>query len=192
MNHLAHAFLSPDSGGEQAGNILADFITPGGELPEPVRAGVSLHREIDAFTDRHPEFKACAQFLPQSQRRYAPVIIDVCFDFMLAENWHSYAPHPLGSLVEDRCRNLESWIEQIPLRYPGHIRRMVERRWLIDYSDPSHLDRVFDGLSRRARPGNPLEEAPDALRDNWEALHSRFASFFADLWNTFPKWRRST
>ena len=55
MNLLAHLHLSAGlSAEETAGNVLADFLPNDLVAPPGIDRGITLHRKIDGFTDRHP------------------------------------------------------------------------------------------------------------------------------------------
>ncbi len=60
MNFLAHLYLSADDPEIQLGNFIGDFVR-GRDLSSRfspgIVKGISLHREIDEFTDRHPIVK---------------------------------------------------------------------------------------------------------------------------------------
>lgn len=78
MNHLAHAFLAPDSPEARVGSILGDFVrgVRVEALPENVRRGVRHHFAVDRFTDRHPEVLASKAVFSRERRRFAGVALD--------------------------------------------------------------------------------------------------------------------
>ncbi len=65
MNLLAHALLSPADPGILIGNLTADWIKGRARnaLPRDLRAGIALHRQIDAFTDTHALVEQCSELL---------------------------------------------------------------------------------------------------------------------------------
>ena len=92
MNHLAHFVLSNNDDDLAIGNFVADFIT-NRQLPnftEGVQRGIWLHRAIDAFTDSHPVVKQSTKRLHPFHHKYAPVIVDIYYDFLLAKNWDKF------------------------------------------------------------------------------------------------------
>ena len=56
MNYLAHIFLSGNDRCIQIGNFIGDGVKGDGykQYPRKFQQGILLHREIDAFSDRHP------------------------------------------------------------------------------------------------------------------------------------------
>lgn len=176
MNFLAHALLSPDDDEIRAGNVCADLIkgrmegiaTPG------IVTGVALHRAIDRFADRHPEFRACMSHVAPPRRRYARVIVDVFFDHCLARSWARYSPVSLDSFVEQVCARTARQVDLLPIRDRGRLERMLEDRWLGMYATRAGLDRAFAGLARRARFGHRLAEAAADLDRHYPAMETSF------------------
>ena len=183
MNFLAHALLSPDDVAIRAGNVCADFIKcsiDGIEHPG-IASGVALHRAIDRFADRHPAFRASMDHVAQPRRRYARVIVDVFFDHCLARSWARYSAVGLDSFVERVCRELERLADNIPVRDRTRFTRMVESRWLGIYSTRAGIDRVFEGLARRARFGHQLADAAIDLDRHYPAIEASFHTLMPAL-----------
>ncbi len=187
MNHLAHALFSPADPEIQVGNIMADMIRrdPGMNLAPGIQAGIQLHQRLDRFVDAHEGLKSARGLISDSRRRYAPVLLDVFFDFYLASLWENSNLPPLGTLVDQRCREMERHLETLPLHYPNAIRRMVINRWITYYGDPHHLKTVINGLSRRARPGNPLLGADLEYKGREALFQPVFKQLLVDLMSTF-------
>ncbi|BAN98626.1 hypothetical protein E05_38600 [Plautia stali symbiont] len=63
MNFLAHLHLAPLADSLLLGNLLADFVRGNVEAqwPQPVVAGIALHRRIDVLTDNLPEVRSARQ-----------------------------------------------------------------------------------------------------------------------------------
>ena len=101
MNFLAHCCLSGDSEAVMFGNFIADFIKGrGGEsYPGDVYRGIILHREIDAFTDRHRQVAQSKRRLWPRHRHYSTVIVDIIYDHFLARNWQEYSAIPLADFA---------------------------------------------------------------------------------------------
>ena len=92
MNFLAHSFLSFGDPDLVVGNYLGDFVKnrqiP--KLPEAVQSGVLLHRAIDSFTDRHHLVKKATKLLHADFSKYAPVVLDIYFDYILSKHWPQF------------------------------------------------------------------------------------------------------
>ena len=59
MNYLAHSYLA-FSEEQIVGQFLEDVIPNRDRFsfPEGMQQGITLHREVDTFTDAHPEIQA--------------------------------------------------------------------------------------------------------------------------------------
>ena len=94
MNYLAHLYLSQPTVDSHYGNLLGDFRkgVNVAALPFSVQQGLQNHYLVDRFTDSHPEVMAAKQVFPKSQRRFAPVALDMIFDHFLIKNYllHCY------------------------------------------------------------------------------------------------------
>ena len=73
MNFLAHAVLSFERPEIMVGNFIADFVKGNAylEYPQSVRNGIMLHREIDKFTDQHPQVKKSKKRLYKQFSHYS-------------------------------------------------------------------------------------------------------------------------
>ena len=92
MNFLAHIFLSHQNEDWMIGNLIADFISNKDlkELKTGVREGVMVHRYIDTYTDKHEAVKSSVRRLRFVYHKYAPVVADIYYDYLLIKNWNSY------------------------------------------------------------------------------------------------------
>ena len=66
MNYLAHIFLSGNDRCIQIGNFIGDGVKGDGykQYPRKFQQGILLHREIDAFSDRHPLVREAVGTMP--------------------------------------------------------------------------------------------------------------------------------
>ncbi len=195
MNHLAHFFLSGDNDDLAIGNFVADFIT-NRELPnytEEVKRGIMLHRAIDAFTDAHPMVKQSTKRLHPFHHKYAPVIVDVYYDFLLAKNWAKYTPsrlsrdmlsvghanlrdftHKMYKLLTDRALELP---EKLQKRLP----RMIADDWLMRYTTYEGQHSAFLRIQKATSfPGN-FDKAAGNLELFLDEFDTEFNAFFPDL-----------
>lgn len=74
------------------GSLLPDLLRPCTRrvidaLPPVVRDAALQHRAVDAFTDAHPRFQRSRQRLLPEHGRFAPVLIDVFYDHLLARDF---------------------------------------------------------------------------------------------------------
>jgi acyl carrier protein phosphodiesterase len=185
MNHLAHFFLSGDDEDVTIGNFIADFIT-NKDLPaltEGVKRGVMLHREIDAFTDAHPVVKQSTHRLHPFHHKYAPVIVDIYYDYLLAKNWSKFSPPSVT--VEDFTQKmyvlLEKRKQDLPEKLRKRIHHMIADNWLMKFTTFDGLEEAFARVERAAAfPGN-FGNAAEHLMLFLDDFDAEFLAFFPDL-----------
>lgn len=93
MNYLAHILLSNNKSQIQVGNFIGDFVK-GKKLnhfPKKIAKGIILHRKIDEYTDSHPVVRETVAFMRPTFGRYSAIILDMYFDFLLANNFRLYS-----------------------------------------------------------------------------------------------------
>lgn len=166
------------------GNYLGDFITNKQlkELPKGVQEGIRLHRFIDTYTDTHPLVKVGTKMLHPSMHKYAPVVIDIYFDFLLSKHWNLFHEWDIERFCSGIYKTLMAFDGPMPAFMLGRRRRMVESRWLEDYQTYQGLDKVFTFLSKRAKFSSNLLQASQVLKELENALESQvFLPFFPVL-----------
>ena len=185
MNHLAHFVLSGDDDDLAIGNFVADFIT-NRQLPdftEGVQRGIHLHRAIDAFTDAHPVVKQSTKRLHPFHHKYAPVIVDIYYDFLLAKNWERYAPPSLkmSDFIENVYKLLKKRHNELPEKLKKRLPYMIKNNWLMTYTTLEGLNDTFERVERQAAfPGN-FGNAAHHLEVYMEEFDEEFNNFFPDL-----------
>ncbi len=183
MNFLAHTYLSFGEPGLIVGNYLGDFVTNKmmHTLPMEVQSGVMLHRSIDSYTDRHPVVKEGTKMLHPTMGKYAPVVLDIYFDYLLSKFWEDYEEVSLTAYCKHSYKVLMEYQSVMPDIISDRAERMVADRWLENYQHYRGLERVFGFLSRRARFESNLGDAPAVLKGLEGPLGSVFNRFFPDL-----------
>ena len=108
MNFLAHLYLSGNNENTIIGNFIANHVKGNGiNKYEPgIRNGIILHREIDWFTDSHPQFLISKKRLTPTYRKYAGVIIDMYYDHFLSAYWDVYSEEPIISFTKRMYRTM--------------------------------------------------------------------------------------
>ncbi len=186
MNHLAHFVLSNDDDDLKIGNFIADFIS-NKDMPlytEGVQKGILLHRKIDAFTDTHPVVKQSTKRLHPYHHKYAPVIVDIYYDFLLAKNWNLYFD-PSVSLrlfIDEIYKLLKIRHLELPIGLRKRIDYMIDEDWLMQYSTYEGLQKAFERIEKAAAfPGN-FGNAAAHLEQFLPEFDAEFRAFFPQLW----------
>lgn len=183
MNFLAHLFLSCDEEPILVGNFLADFIRNRDlpQFPSSVVRGIRLHRKIDTYTDNHPIVRRAARGLYASHGKYAPVIIDVFYDYFLAKNWRLYTEQPLTDFTTYIYTVLRNHLHLMPAGLQERTRHMIADDWLMSYTTYKGLERTFHRMQRRVSRPALLEGAVETLRAQEEDMERAFNLFFPDV-----------
>ena len=190
MNFLAHCFLSCREEHLLVGNYLADFLNlkEAQQLTPEIQQGISLHRAIDRFTDEHPAVRQSILRLRPFHRKYAPVISDIFYDYLLAKNWQQFSKEDLRIFVDRVYRTLLAWTPFFPEDFQAQARHMIEADWLMSYTHYNGLGYTFLRLQRRISQPDQLENVLENLQSLENELERDFLDFFPDLMDVVDSW----
>ncbi len=173
MNYLGHLLVLPDAGLTTLGNLLGDFFKGRTDLIEhpDLRLGVTLHRQIDQFTDTHPIVLHSKARIGADRRRVAGVLVDIFYDHFLAQDL-----------------DIESFRDPL-LRHANHLpeklrdlpNRMISTRWLGSYSSVESIAYVLVRMQQRRARVTGLIGAEQDLLNHYDALREDCKAFFPDL-----------
>lgn len=187
MNFLAHAFLSGNDPDILFGNFVADSIK--GSMIErytpEVKQGVILHRAIDDFTDHHPVVRKSIERLQPAFRKYSGVVTDIYFDHFLAKYWSEYTDQDLSAFATRVYKLLIVRYASLPPRSKRILPWMIAQNWLVGYANLNDLQRVFNGMSRRARFDSGMDHAVGFLKIHYGEFLDDFRMFFPELMQEF-------
>ncbi len=184
MNYLAHLYFAEDTPESRVGNLMADFVR-GPVDRQPYRGavmrGMRSHVAVDRYTDGHDVVRESKALISRPRRRFAGIIVDVCYDHFLARNWPYFSDEPLSDFIERTYGSLRAYRGDIPPVMARVIRLMVKNDWLGGYREVSGIGRALDGLSTRLRRPNSLAGSAEELEANYEEMEGQFLRFFPDL-----------
>lgn len=182
MNYLAHLHLGGQRPGQLLGSLYGDFVKGRlqGQFPAEVEDAITLHRQIDVFTDRHGLVDVALSRFSLTRRRYAGIVLDVFFDHCLARDWALYAYSSLPAFTADVYRVLAAE-PQLPGRLAQIAPYMAADDWLGSYRDFAVLDQVLRGISRRLSRPEELAAAMQELERLYEPLSEDFRLFYPEL-----------
>ena len=183
MNFLAHMFLSCMDNELLIGNFLGDFIS-NKELSlfsEKIQEGVMLHRHIDSYSDNHADVLNSVRRLRPSQAKYAPVVVDVFYDFILANNWSKFTNQSLEEFSEYVTEVLKYHQDVFPEHVRKRTDRMIEAKWLVDYAKPERLKMILGFLDKRSTFPSAMTSAVEAYEKDYELYEQDFMKFFPDI-----------
>mgnify|MGYP002784603513 CR=1 FL=1 len=184
MNFLAHLYLSGSNPKLMVGNFIGDFVkgrTMVQQFEPEIIKGIELHRAIDAFTDTHPVVTQSKNRLRPMYRHYAPVIVDVFYDYYLARNWHLYHTVELSAFAVQAYTTLQFHHAILPERVQQMLPYMINGNWLVNYARVEGIQRALTGMSRRTTYISKMDEAINELRKYHDEFEEEFLTFFPQL-----------
>lgn len=180
MNYLAHSYLA-FSEEQIVGQFLEDVIPNRDRFsfPEGMQQGITLHREVDTFTDAHPEIQAAKKIFSPLVRLYSGAFVDVSMDYFLA-----------NSLSEDVLRNHAEKVYEILRKHeeflPEKLLRMVNSmekdNWLYNYKEDFGIKYSMQNVLNKAKYLEKDLAVFTIFLNNKPQLKQYFDSFFPDLY----------
>jgi len=180
MNFLAHLYLSGKNKEILIGNFIGDYVKGKEYLyyPENIRKGILLHRFIDSFTDQHPITKKSRKRISSNYSKYSGIVIDIFYDYFLANDWDNYYPEPLEDFVEDVFSILKSYYFTFPQGIRNWFPNFLRNNWLVTYSSIDGIEKVLHRMSSRTSLPDFTSFAIHVLKEQEVELKQEFAEFF--------------
>jgi acyl carrier protein phosphodiesterase len=183
MNWLAHLYLSEPTPQFRVGNLLPDLASGSrlASLPEPYQQGIRRHRQIDAFTDRHPRVKSCVSRFSKPYRRYGGILTDVYFDHFLARDWAKYSKISLAEFISDAYGDIEVCLPDVPAEVAHVLWRMRSENWLASYDHIAGITETLRRISFRFRRPFDLSRSLPVFQEHEADFADDFHAFFLEL-----------
>lgn len=182
MNFLAHFHTARATDDLLSGSFMGDFVRGSVEKqPERFRAGIVLHRRVDAFTDDHPLVRESVARLRPACGRYAAVALDVIFDHFLATSWATWSDEPLDGFT----RRVYAVLTRDAPSYPDIAARvaasMSSGDWLGSYRSVNGIRFALERMNARIGHRADLAAGLDMVLADRGSFEERFARFYVDL-----------
>lgn len=188
MNWLAHLLLAESDPELRLGNLLGDLVKGQARkaLSPKLQRGLECHQAIDIFTDKHPIVKHSKQIIAPQYRRFSGILIDVFYDYILANNWQDYCDISLAEFTTTVCNSWSDYLVDIPPYAQAVIHRMCAENWLYSYQSlegiENTLARISYRLNRKSKKKQyDLTPAIQELKINYIELEQDFQEFFPQL-----------
>jgi acyl carrier protein phosphodiesterase len=183
LNYLAHFQLAWPDENLVVGALEGDYRKGPlrGELPRGIEQGVRLHRAIDAYTDQHPLMAELRREFPPQLRRYAGILIDLCFDHYLSSHWARYNNQQQNEFNGTVYASLERHGTLLSPPAQRMSARMREHDLLCLYGQWDTIPATAARIGQRFRRGNPFLEAADHLEPVRLRLERAFLDFYPEL-----------
>jgi acyl carrier protein phosphodiesterase len=180
MNFLAHLALSSPHKQLMLGNFLGDLVSNREltSLQPDVAAGVRMHRQIDWFTDQHAATHSSVVRLRPMHGKYATVVVDVFYDYLLSNAWSKWYSQPLEDFHAYVYDVLLAQLALVPQRLHPQLEAMVADRWLRHYTSIEGIEHTFERLQKRVSQPNLMEGVGESLRAQQAQLMLDFDTFY--------------
>ena len=183
MNFLAHIFLSGKNEAVLIGNFIADSVSNKmvEKYPIDIQKGIHLHRKIDHFTDTHPKVKESTKLLNPAHGKYAPVLLDIFYDYFLIRNWERYSSKNFEDFTKRAYQILEANFEHVPHSLRKNLPAMIESNWLANYGKLEGIEFTVKKVMNRVSKPKKLENSIETIFDHFDEINEKFNVFFPEL-----------
>ncbi len=183
MNYLAHLYLSCDNEDLLIGNFIADSIS-NKDLPnysDAIQEGIRIHRLIDSYTDSHVQVKRGTKRLHAHHHKYAPVVVDILYDHILARNWARYSGQTLPEFAKYVYEILERRFDDMPSKMQKRLPKMIEANWLLSYGELDGLRFTFKKMDERTSFPSNFVSAVEHVQEDYSLFEEEFNAFFPEV-----------
>ncbi len=183
MNYLAHLYLADTSDEFLIGSFLGDFVkgSIGDQYNQGISTGIKFHRKVDIFADTHEKSVASRNLFSREKRRFAGIILDICYDHFLSKHWSKYSDTALPEFIAHVYDLLQKYQDIFPQRLKSFLPRLISQNWLGTYLTLKGVEITLNRIAKRISRKNSLEGSVSEIRSNYADLETNFLAFFPDL-----------
>lgn len=183
MNYLAHQFLSFQEPEIQLGNLYGE-VSRGKDFqdyPGDLQKGILLHRSIDSFTDGHQIVKESTKKFHEKYGKYAPIIVDVTYDYFLIKNWQTYTELDFEEYVSECYQLFRNHFESFPDKLQFIVSHLLKYDWFHNYQTLDGIQQTLNGISQRSKFENNIGHSVLEIEKYGDELNEEFQLFFPEL-----------
>jgi len=183
MNFLAHLYLSGSDIDIRLGNFIGDYVKGRGmqKYPDGIRKGITLHRAIDSFTDKHHSTHSCIELLRPGYGKYAGVVVDVLFDHVLAKEWDKYSESDLKWFTRRFYFQLVKRYPYLPDKVKHFLPFMIQSNRLYSYRTQEGIKKAIEIMSSITSLPEHSVYAIEVLNENYSLISSHFNTLFPEM-----------
>lgn len=182
MNYLAHAYLSFQSSEILVGNIISDFVKGKRKFDYPIdiQKGITLHREIDRFTDIHQATKEAKEIFRPAYRLYSGALVDVLYDHFLAVDESEFPGNSLFDFTQQVYTSLDEQMQWLPERFVHMFPYMKNENWLFNYRTLEGIRKSLGGLIYRSAYLTESDTAFKLFKEHYQLLQQYYRHFWSE------------
>lgn len=183
MNYLAHSYLSCGDEDLMLGNLITDMISKKDEsaYDESIQKGIDLHRKIDTFTDAHPIVSESLQLIYPTQGKYAPVVLDILWDYFLSYNWKYFSGEEIPPFSQNVYAILEKNYDRLQPKIVARFEKMIKADWLQSCKDRERLRGTFTHLHKRTKFKSNFDKVDEIMDEHEAELNKAFMKLFPEM-----------
>ncbi|WP_312556555.1 acyl carrier protein phosphodiesterase [Empedobacter brevis] len=183
MNFVAHQYLSFGNHSLQIGNLLGEIVKGKQYLSydDEIQKGILLHRTIDTFTDSHDIVKQSSSYFHDTQHKFAPIIIDVIYDYFLIKYWNDFSETSFEQFKSACYQLFNINYDSFPKKLQETIFYLLKYDWFENYSTIEGVQKTLKGIGSRTKFQNNLHEIIPVFEKNYSHLENDFLNFFPQL-----------
>jgi acyl carrier protein phosphodiesterase len=153
----------------------------GDQYSPEISTGIIFHRKIDTFADAHEKTVASRNLFSREKRRFAGIILDICYDHFLTKHWSEYSDTALSEYIAHVYDLLQKYQDNFPRRLKTVLPRLISQNWLGTYATLTGVEITLNRIAKRISRKNSLEGSIPEIRSNYADLEANFLAFFPDL-----------
>jgi acyl carrier protein phosphodiesterase len=163
--------------------MISDFVKGSSKnnFSAAIQNGIMLHREIDTYTDHHPDTHLAKEIFRLDYRLYSAPIVDILFDHFLANDETIFTDEILKAFSLKVYSSLQNYAGILPFNFYRVFQYMQKENWLYGYRTIDSMQRSLKGLSVRASYMKESETAFNLFKSNYSSLKTLFSHFFPDV-----------
>jgi acyl carrier protein phosphodiesterase len=183
MNYLAHLYLADTSDEFLIGSFLGAFVkgSIGDRYSQGISTGIKFHRKVDIYADTHEKSVASRNLFSREKRRFAGIILDICYDHFLSKHWSEYSDTDLPEFIDHVYDLLQKYQDIFPQRLKSVLPLLINQNWLGTYLTLKGVEITLNRIAKRISRKNSLEGSVSEIRSNYADLETNFLAFFPDL-----------
>lgn len=161
------------------------------QWPTPLRAGVRLHRRIDALSNRNDAVTATCNRFSSVHRRFAPIYVDILGDHWLSLNWSQHHAHELLDFSQECYHAISEYQSYLGVRGQRFFEYMLQEDLLSQYDQWVHVEQALHSVLRRLDKAQDFESVNTEMLGLVEAGSAEFVRYYPqlrsawELWNAF-------
>ena len=163
--------------------MISDFVKGKKkyDYPEQIQQGISVHREIDRFTDVHPVTKEAKQIFRPAYRLYAGSLMDVVYDHFLALDENEFTDEGLKTFTINTYALLDQFKDLFPEKFNRMYPYMKSQNWLYNYRYREGIEKSLVGVVHRAKYLEESDTAYFLFNEHYDQLKNLYQLFFPEI-----------